>query len=210
MLRRLAVAGMLAILLIALGVTVRLGDAPSGFDLALFFDLEGELPDARFRIGAHAVPLPLLLVVEGADPERLAGPIPPTILGVELGPVPAEAFFRPELLLAELRPGSQFVETWADTHMTLPIAGGVLYRVAFIVRARDAEGERVLLLIGLGADDPGGRFPAWVRGTHALAIPIERPAGAPRLSARIASPSPALDGDPEDPRSYVERIEIRF
>jgi hypothetical protein len=208
--RRLTIAGLLALLLIGLGVSLRFDDEPARIELALCFELRGEIPECRFEIGGQRFAAPLLLVIEEGETARADAPFPGTAVAIQLSRVREEAFFRPDLLLAELRPGSQVAAVWADTHMRLPIGGGVLYRTAFVVLERDAAGERPVLLVGLGAEDPGERFPEWVRGTHALAIPIERPTGAPPLTARISSVSPQLVGDPEDPRSYSERIEIRF
>jgi hypothetical protein len=154
---------------------------------------------------------PLLLPVNGADPGHVDGPYPGPVVDVDLLPVPAETFFRPEALLVELLPGHEFVAMVREGVGRIAFGASELFWVGSSVVARDAAGrERAVILLGLGSDDGGRRFPRWLHDTRAIAIPVDRPPGSPPLNARFTPRVIHFDGPVDRPDRFTERIEVQL
>jgi len=211
LLARVSIALLLALVLVGLGVTIRFGGASDVMELELFFDLRGELPGHIFHVGELSSAAPLLLPVHGADPGHVDGPYPGLVVEVDLVPVPSEVFFRPEALLAELRPGSVLVTLVREGVGRIAFGASELFWVGSSVIAREPDGrERSVILLGLGSDDGARRFPEWLRETRAIAIPVDRPAGAPTLLARFSPKVIHFDGPVDRPDRFTERIEVQL
>lgn len=211
MLARVSIAILLALILVGLGVTIRFGGGGDEVEIALFFDLRGELPGHEFRVADRVLPGPLLLPVHGADPGHVDGPYPGAVVDVELVPVPTDVFFRPEALLVALRPGSEFVSQVREGVGHISFGSSQLFWVGSSVVERGPDGqERSVILLGFGSDDIGRLFPEWLRDTRAIAIPVDRPAGSAPLVARFTPRVIHLDGPVERPDRFTERIEVQL
>jgi len=208
---RVSIALLLALVLVALGVTIRFGGAREEMELELFFDLRGELPGHRFHVGEMTFGAPILLPVHGADPGHVDGPYPGPVVEIDLRPVPVECFFRPEALLAELRPGSELVALVREGVGRIAFGASELFWVGSSVVAREPDGsERSVLLLGLGSDDGARRFPRWLHDTRAIAIPVDRPPGSPALIARFTPRVIHFDGPVDRPERFTERVEVQL
>ena len=181
MIRRLILAFGIALVILALGITVRFGGPRHRVNV--FFEMRGSVPEVRFRNAGVAYPAPVLFMVHDADPgalnERYRGAIAP----VELVEVDIDDFIVDRYaLFAELVPGGEITRRIAWGRSEPRLGGARLMWFTYFVEASvpGREAPQNYIVLGLGIDDPpieeeGGarRYPAYYQVGRAAAIPIE-------------------------------------
>ncbi len=209
MIARAMVATLLALLLVGLGVTIRFTGSPDLVEVALFFDIQGDVPGVQLKLDDRSLALPLLLPLDDSDPGLVAGQYPGEVVPITLREVPVDSFLRPDQIIPALLPGSELVTLWREGVGRIHIGNSEIFWVGSISVIRDEAGkESAFLVLGIGGDDPDARLPAWVAGTWGTAIPLELPEGSPPLVARFSAQVIHFEGPVERPDRFTERIQV--
>ena len=219
MMRRLAVALAIALFLLALGISVEFGPPEPEIDVAVFFEIRGDIPGVEFEVEGAPAWSPLLLPVDGSDPGRLEQ-FPGEIRPVSLRIANPQNFLKLEPLHAELFPDLEWLgpagsEYYAkrNSHGVLYVGEAQLFWRAWLVASRNSAGERVEnLVIGVGVSETERRFPKEYHQARILTIPVRNPLGAPELIPTVRQRSVHFEGPLEKPTrlTYVVTISLAW
>ena len=219
MIKRLAVALAVALFFLALGISVELGPPEPEIEVALFYEILGDVPGAEFAIDGQPSWSPLLLPVGNSDPGLLPsfrGEVRP----VTMRTVDPAKFLQLEPLHAELFPDLEWLGPAGSPNYARRNSHGLLYVGeaqffwrAWLVASRDRNGERVEhLVLGVGVSETENRFPAEYHEARMLTIPVRSPEGAAELIPTFRQRSVHFDGPLEKPTrlTYLVTVELAW
>ena len=211
MMIRFGIAFALAITFLVLGLSIQFGEPKPEVDVAIFFELAGEIPGVEFKVEGKTTWAPTLLCVDDSDPGLIDGQYRGSVLSIEVPEVTADDFLDQSKLFAAAVPGSTLSRVRKEGGGSMGVGTADFLWTCLLARGTDTLGvESDYLIVALAVHDEAKRFPKYYRAARALAIPILASEAGMPVIAKIRQNPIHFEGPLELPTRLTHLISLEF